>query len=735
MKPSLIIFLTVLAANARAESPPPLPAPVASFGATATEEGQVYIYGGHAGVRHKYSREEVNGDLYRWQAGMKAWEKLASSEPAQGASLIAVRGEVVRVGGMAAQNAKGEKQDLWSSETAGVYDSQSKAWRPLPKLPERRSSHDSAVVGSTLYVIGGWTLSGGKASAADPTWHGTYLTLDLSKEDATWQSHSQPFKRRALAVQAIGTKVYAIGGMSDGDEPVTHVDVLDTVTGQWTQGPALPADKLGGFGFSAIAHEGRLFASGAPGELLELRNDQWQSIARLAHPRYFHRLVPGGAGKLIALGGESREGKKAPPEVIELPAGTAQATPAKEKAAAPAASTTASGAKATESDWPGYQGPRGNSTTAETGFLTDWPADGPPVAWRTKVGMGLCSFAVVGDHAYTQGNDGQNADTVWCLDLKTGATVWKHTYAVPTKCHEMPIVPYGPAATPTVADGLVYTMSRDGHLLCLKAESGEVVWKRHVADDLGGKRPVYGYASSPTVWNKKLYLDIGGSDKSTTCLDATNGKVVWQTGAGEAGYSTPFVTQRKGSDFLVAFKGEALELRKADDGGLVASHATTTRDFCNCATPILYEDTVFISHTGNMGAMALDWKGSTLTERWNERDVGLLFQSGLPWQQYLMVFNDQVRGVNDLRLIDLKTGKTQWQTKEVAKGSAVMSDDGHVIILTNLGEVVLATLKKDGLDIQSRFQALPAKSWVQPVLSHRHLLLKNNAGEVVCHRL
>jgi hypothetical protein len=100
-----------------------------------------------------------------------------------------------------------------------------------------------------------------------------------------------------------------------------------------------------------------------------------------------------------------------------------------------------------------------------------------------------------------------------------------------------------------------------------------------------------------------------------------------------------------------------------------------------------------------------------------------------------MVFNDQVRGVNDLRLIDLTTGKTQWQTKEIAKGSAVLSDDGHVIVLTNLGEVVLAKLKKDGLDIQSRFQALPAKCWVQPVLSHRHLLLKNNAGEVVCHRL
>ena len=54
MKSKISIALLVLAfAAAHAESPPPLPAPVASFGAAATPEGHVFIYGGHAGVRHK----------------------------------------------------------------------------------------------------------------------------------------------------------------------------------------------------------------------------------------------------------------------------------------------------------------------------------------------------------------------------------------------------------------------------------------------------------------------------------------------------------------------------------------------------------------------------------------------------------------------------------------------------------------------------------------------------------
>ncbi|MBB5032201.1 Kelch repeat-containing protein [Prosthecobacter vanneervenii] len=310
--PLLLAFTSALAKN---EPPPELPLPVASFGAAGMPDGSLYFYGGHSGRRHKYNRDEVHGDLFRWKPGAPQWEALAKDEPAQGASLVAAKDGVIRIGGMAARNAKGEKQDLWSSETAARYDTESKHWVPLPKLPQRRSSHDSIVCSNVLYVIGGWRMEGD----SDSVWHDTYLTLDLTKPEATWESHPQPFKRRALAVQALGTKIYAIGGMTDENETTSAVSVLDTKTGQWSEGPSLPAGKIGGFGFAAVAHEGRLFASGVTGRLLELRGDSWVAVAKLAHPRYFHRLLSGGAGKLIAIGGESGDGVKAAPEVISVP--------------------------------------------------------------------------------------------------------------------------------------------------------------------------------------------------------------------------------------------------------------------------------------------------------------------------------------------------------------------------------------------------------------------------------
>lgn len=316
-----------LAVYAGADVPPDLPLPVASFGAAVTEAGNVYFYGGHSGTRHKYSREEVHGDFFHWQPGLEKWEKLQADEPAQGASLIATDKGVLRIGGMAARNAKGEKQDLWSSDTVSRYEPSDKKWQALPKMPDRRSSHDSVLVGHVLYVIGGWALGGDNQKANEAKWHDTYLTLDLSKADSTWQSHPQPFERRALAVQAAGKKVYAIGGMNEDHELTPVVSVLDTTTGQWSEGPPLPQDKLGGFGFAAVSHEGRLFASGAAGMLLELRNNEWVSVVKLKHPRFFHRLVPGGAGRLFAIGGESRDGKKAAPESIVLPSADSPVLP------------------------------------------------------------------------------------------------------------------------------------------------------------------------------------------------------------------------------------------------------------------------------------------------------------------------------------------------------------------------------------------------------------------------
>ena len=66
--------------------------------------------------------------------------------------------------------------------------------QPLPPLPEARSSHDVVMIGTRLFVVGGWRLVGSTRTAKWPE-HG--LTLDLASARPAWEPFPQPFRRRA----------------------------------------------------------------------------------------------------------------------------------------------------------------------------------------------------------------------------------------------------------------------------------------------------------------------------------------------------------------------------------------------------------------------------------------------------------------------------------------------------------------------------------------------------------
>jgi N-acetylneuraminic acid mutarotase len=292
-----------------ADAYPPMPETVTSFGAV-TCDGWLYTFGGHKGERHDYSAEMVSGSFYRLKLkGGQAWEPLPSAAPGQGQPLVAYSGSIYRIGGMAARNHKDAKQDLYSLALVQCFDVRGKHWEDVAPLPAPRSSHDAVVIGSRLYVAGGWQLKGGTNK---PIWPVNALMLDLTRPQAGWHEFSQPFQRRALALATDGSHVYCIGGMDSNNEPTLAVDVYDPTGGEWTKGPDLPPGKYKGFSCSAIAQDGRIYVTEFQGDLLRLSSDarSWEIVGRLEKPRMAHRLVTAGTKQLIALGGEDGDENK-----------------------------------------------------------------------------------------------------------------------------------------------------------------------------------------------------------------------------------------------------------------------------------------------------------------------------------------------------------------------------------------------------------------------------------------
>ncbi len=279
---------------------PPLPTAVTSFGA-ATAGGHVYVLGGYAGEPHRYSREGQSRALLRLRVdGGGAWETVAQLDHgAQGLALVAHGERVCRIGGNVARNAAGEPEEMVSVPDIGCFDPSRGAFVGLPPMPVGRSSHGAAVIGDTVYVAGGWTLDGTRDAGAFAR---TILALDLAAPSPTWRAIEAPFRRRAVGVATAAGKLYVIGGIDAEADASRRVDVFDPATGTFMRGPDFPEDA---FGAAAVGAGDAIYASARGGVVHRLRDGAaaWEPVAHLAFPRFFHQLVAGDEGELLALGG------------------------------------------------------------------------------------------------------------------------------------------------------------------------------------------------------------------------------------------------------------------------------------------------------------------------------------------------------------------------------------------------------------------------------------------------
>lgn len=299
---------------------PLLPQKATSFGA-AIADGVLYVYGGHTGRAHSYSKESQANTLWRLDLQKpKAWESLGKGPRLQGHAMVAHGERLYRLGGFTAKNSAGEEHDLWSQANVARFDPTTKKWEELSPMPVPRSSFDAAVLGGKIYVIGGWNMQG----EAETVWHKSAYVLDLSADTLSWEALPEPpFERRALSVAAHQGQVFAIGGMQRKGGPTTRVDVYDPASSSWVRGPNLVGEGMEGFGSAAFAVGKDLYVSTYAGNLQRLSKDgkSWEVAKRLERARFFHRMLPLSNHQLLSVGGASmKTGKFDQLDVIDVEA-------------------------------------------------------------------------------------------------------------------------------------------------------------------------------------------------------------------------------------------------------------------------------------------------------------------------------------------------------------------------------------------------------------------------------
>jgi N-acetylneuraminic acid mutarotase len=282
-----------------------MPRGLTSFG-SAVVGGAFYLLGGYAGEPHRYTAEGQSRDIWKLPLSAPAtWTKVgALPYGLQGLAVVAYRDELCRFGGNRAISAENQKAAMRSIADAACFHTKTGVWRALPNLPNGRSSLDAVVIGSTVYLAGGWQLGNGQKGAGEQSgeWASDVLKMDLDAATPRWESVPAPMQTRAAAAVASRGKLYVMGGLGADMKTSRAVHVLDTSNGTWSRGPDLPSD---GFGMAAIAEDGteHVIATTRDGAVSELEGGAWTELGKLTFPRLFHRLAWLDPTHLVVIGG------------------------------------------------------------------------------------------------------------------------------------------------------------------------------------------------------------------------------------------------------------------------------------------------------------------------------------------------------------------------------------------------------------------------------------------------
>ena len=377
-------------------------------------------------------------------------------------------------------------------------------------------------------------------------------------------------------------------------------------------------------------------------------------------------------------------------------------------------------------DWPNWHGPNFDGVSEET----DWDSEKiEDIAWKAETGIGFASVSVSNGRLYTLGHNGEKKvggmETVYCLDAATGKEIWKDSYDAQLlpKLHEG-----GPASTPTAHGGNVYTLSKDGRLICYTAEDGKRNWERNLLKESDMEKPAeWGFAGSPLIVGDNVVAEAA----QTIAFSKDTGEVVWKSKRYKPAYGTPRAFSFEDKTYLAVIKTDGLVILDAADGKTIAFEEWKTRFSTNANTPIVRGDQIFISTGYGRGCALYKFTGTALEQVYTNKEMSNHMSNCVLVGDYLYGFDGNTHGIGkrQVKCMEFATGKEIWAEGGFGVGAISAAGD-RLIILSEKGELTIAKASPDGFDAIHRAQVSSGRHWNVPVLANGFIYVRNADGRL-----
>ena len=401
------------------------------------------------------------------------------------------------------------------------------------------------------------------------------------------------------------------------------------------------------------------------------------------------------------------------------PPATAQPDPA---VAAPVALPTAdkpSPSTVTKSTyWTNFRGPDRDGHYRQQPVRTDW-GGALTALWKQPVGGGHSSFVVADGRAFTLEQRG-GRELAAAYDLLTGLELWTTAWEANFSGS---MGGGGPRATPAWHDGRLYVLGVTGEFRALDATTGRALWRTNILADAGADNIDHGTSASPLIVDDTVVVMPGGSNgQSVVAYDRHSGKRVWSALGDRASYSSPMLVTLAGVRQILAVTQTRVVGLSPENGKLLWEFLWEMPN--NASQPLITApDRVFVSAGGSDAAMLQVAAGAdgqlTARELWRTTRMNTDFTSGVLHDGFIYGLDASI-----LSCIDASTGELKWKGGRYGYGQ-VMLASGHLIVLTEEGELALVRADPTSHQEITRFPAIEGKTWNHPAMSDGILLIRN----------
>jgi outer membrane protein assembly factor BamB len=400
-------------------------------------------------------------------------------------------------------------------------------------------------------------------------------------------------------------------------------------------------------------------------------------------------------------------------------------------------------------DWPDWRGVNRDGIWSETGITEKFDDKIQTPKWSVAIGSGYSGPTVANGKVYLTDLQKKPVQTegVLCFDENNGDKLWEYRYP----CEYVSVgYPAGPRASVVITDNKAYSLGTMGNLFCFNATTGDILWQRDLNREYEIRMPIWGISATPLITGDKIILQISGSNNACViALDKNTGKEIWRNLEDIAAYSAPIIIEKNGKKVVVVWTEDSLSGLNPETGEVYWRFPWKTGSGMSIATPVLYNDYIFVSAFYSGSLLVKLGNDYTSAEKvWQREGESERKTDALHCVMNTpVIIDDFIYGVDsygELRCLELATGDRVWEDLTAVNKNRwanihFIQNGNKTWMFNEHGELIISELSPKGFKEISRTKIIePTKeqlprgvTWSHPAFANKHVYIRNDI-ELVC---